>query len=383
MVVAALLVGLLANVQTYTFFTALSLVAVWAAISGSFTAAHRRGTWLTVALLAVVLVGGSTIARITGPLPMFGLLLIALGPAAYPVWRARPHLISLAVLTTALAAAPQVVRTGLGLIGDDPFLTYREASTKDLGVPLATALLAALPLLLIGLACLSALTARRDRTLLALLLALPLGSTLMTTNDRWGFNQEPYRFWIQYLVLSALLLGILIAVATTRVRSLSEPRRRATAALAVVAAGVWAFSLIDLTGWWSFARDAGVISATDSRAQAARSLLEGRPGMFAAAPCVEPQWLKLIGADRVAHYNKGLAWPDGVENYEILQDPGRRNTADPVALRAAEVDFVIADTACADQWVFSPQDQVTVIETADYAEGEHSGTLTLLKVLPR
>ena len=377
------LIGLLANVQTYTFFTSLALAALWAAVLGVLMRPRQWSVGLSALLLAIVLIAGKSIAALIGPLPMFGLLLASLVPAAVPVWKARPRLIGTAVLLTALAASPQVVRTLTGLVADDPFLRYREASTKDLGVPLGSALIAGLPLLLIWLASALPIARLRERALLALVLAWPAGWIVMTTNDRWGFNQEPYRFWIQFVILGCTLAGILLAVTSNGFGRLQGFQRRIAIAAAAIAAIVWVLSLADLRGWWHFAAQQGVISTVDARATAIRTLVSDRPGLFAGAPCVDPQLLKLLGADRVAHYNKGLAWPDNVEDFEILQDPGRRNVGDAVALRTAGVDYVVADSRCDAQWTFRQQDLITPIGKAEYSVDGQPGVITLMQVLPR
>jgi hypothetical protein len=80
----------------------------------------------------------------------------------------------------------------------------------------------------------------------------------------------------------------------------------------------------------------------------------------------------------VAHYNAGLAWPTNPDSIKILLDPNRRNVGDPVALRAAGAEFVVADSACMDQWVFAPQDRITQIKSVPYAGGE----IRLLQILP-
>ncbi len=384
---AAALIGATANIQTYSFFTALSLVAMWLAITSLLEIRSVIRVIVTIALLTAVVVCGPSIAAITGPLPLFGLLLAALAPALLEVWKAHQRLTTSAIIATCLTAAPQVVRTLLGLADNDPFLAYREASTKDLGVPLGTALIAALPIVVIGLACALALRGKRgepdgNTPIRALLSALALGALVMTVNDRWGFNQEPYRFWIQYLIVSALVLAMVIPRAWNAGSRLPRDRRLAAATVATTALIVWSLALFDVRGFWAFASEQGVVPLQDARSDAIRSLTAGRDGLLAAAPCVDPKVLKILSGSPVAHYNRGLAWPTDPEAIDTLLDPGRRNIAEPQALRAAGVDFVISDSACPSQWVFTPRDQIVVISQSSYEGFNGTGTLSVWRVLP-
>ena len=120
----------------------------------------------------------------------------------------------------------------------------------------------------------------------------------------------------------------------------------------------------------------------DARSDAIQSLTAGRDGLLAAAPCVDPQVLKLLTGSPVAYYNKGLAWPANPEAIDTLMDPGRRNIAEPLALRAAGVDFVISDSACPSQWVFTPRDQIVNIAQTSYEGPNGTGTLSVWQILP-
>jgi hypothetical protein len=100
-----------------------------------------------------------------------------------------------------------------------------------------------------------------------------------------------------------------------------------------------------------------------------------------AAPCIDPRALKLVTDASVAHYNAGLAWPENPDPLKILIDPAHRNVGDPVALRAAGAQFVVADSACVDQWVFAPQDRVTQINEISYEQEGQQASITLLQIL--
>ncbi|MDC7123246.1 hypothetical protein OMK64_17085 [Cellulomonas fimi] len=209
-VVACVVVGLLANIQTYSFLVVTYVLATGTAAVGLVRARAVRAGIVTAGLVVVVLLAGPLVADVAGQLAVvvFGMLptvpgLLLVGRATR--WRAVWGLVALAV-----AASPQVLATAGGLVQDDPFLVYREASSTDLGVPLGTGLFAALGVLP-ALAVITVAGIRRRRVLWAALPpALALLWAYLASNDHWGANQEPYRFWLDSLVvISALTLPLL------------------------------------------------------------------------------------------------------------------------------------------------------------------------------
>ena len=241
---------------------------------------------------------------------------------------------------------------------------------------------ATLPLLLVCAACAVALWRRGQPTLAGLLIAVLAGLGIMSTNDLWGFHQEPYRFWLQYTILGLVLLAPVLAWSLAQLSSLARPRRTALISVAAVAALTWAVSLADFAGFWAFARDEGVISMSDERLDAARLILADSSGIVMSSRCLDPQVLKQVTRGPVAHYNKGLAWPADVEAFEIFKDVERRAGEDPVALRAAGVGVVLTDSACADDWVFPATQEVLPLREQEYVMDGQAQSLRLWLVAP-
>ncbi len=378
----AAILGLLANVQTYSFLAGSFLAALYLAVVSLLRFPSRARAIVTVALLALVLVAGTAVADIIGPLPLFGLLLLALAPAVWPLARRHAALTLWSLLALAATASPQVGRTLLGVATGDPFLTYRQASSEDLGVPLGPALVAALPLLLVGAFCALAVWRRRRPDLAALLIALLVGVLVLASNDRWGFNQEPYRFWLQFAILASMLLMPVLAWSLTHLRGLSPGRRAATALAGVAAVAAWAVSLPDVVGFWTYARDQGVIATEDPRSDAVRALLTDRDGMVMSSSCLDPRELKLVWPGPVAFYNAGLAWPASEQDFKIFQDVERRAGQDPIALQAAGVTYVLTDSGCSTEWQFPGDQRVLPIATEPYVTDAGTAELTLWLVQP-
>ncbi|MDO8733415.1 MAG: hypothetical protein Q7L55_12735 [Actinomycetota bacterium] len=379
MIVAAAITGGLANVHTYAFFTTVSLMAVFIAIWCLRTYQSRSRTVATLVLVGLVLALGQQVAAAVGPLPTLALALAALLPAVLPLLRAHVRMAALLLAVLAITSGLQVVRTVLGLAGGNEFLLFRETDSSNLSVQWDKALLAVVPLTVIALAAAWMLRGRGATAFKSLLVALPAGAVVMAANDVWGFDQEPYRFWLQYLVVGSLLISIVLARALASLRCQpNSVRARDLVVLALVTL-VWATSLVDFQGFRTFARDEGVIDVQTPRLQAAAQLLHDRPGLVVSSNCLDPQVLKLATGAPVVYYNQGLAWPVAKDDFLIFQDPGRRAGEDVLALTKAGVDYVLTDSACADDWSFPAGWQVMALDSETY-QGDQRQTLTLYRV---
>ncbi len=186
-VVFTVILGLLTNMETYSFVTGTSLAVASLTCYALITRASRTRLIVTPPAIAVVLVLGALIAGVTGQLPLFGLLLLATVPANWPLIRENAKLGVIAVPVFAIAASPQVIRTPLGLVTSDDFLGYRPASTEELGIDISLALIAALPLLAITATLITAGCGKprssRAKIITASVAALASGVAVMSTNN--------------------------------------------------------------------------------------------------------------------------------------------------------------------------------------------------------
>lgn len=381
-IVAALLIGLLANIHTYSFFTATALAATFIAVRHLITHPNRRTTALTIALPALVIAFGHLIASTIGPLPLFVLLIASLAPALIPA--AREHLKSavIAAIVFVVAASPQVVWTAIGIFSEDPFLLYRQESTRNLGILHAPTLAAALIWVLVLATIAAAIRVKRQPTLAALTIAIAAAWVVLPLNDLWGFNQEPYRFWLQLSMIGGLLLAIPFSWALANRHDFTAKRLTTVTILATITALVWAVSLTDARGFAAYASDQGVIDLETPRAEAIRALTANTSGLLATSECVSPRELKLIAKGPVAEYNLGLAWPADEPAFRIFDDVERRAGEDPTALQAAKVQYVITDSACATDWTFPNDQRVVPVTKRNYIQGGAEQTLTLWRVNP-
>ena len=372
--IAAALIGLLANLHTYAFFTTASFAAAFITLTALITAKSRRRTVLVIAATGLVLVFGNPIAALIGPLPLFALLLLVAAIAAYPFIKSNLYTTFSLIALAGIAASPQVIRTLLGIASQDEFLAYRQGSSLDLGVPLIAAAVAAVPLILFAIYILfvsRVMPGRSQEVIYSFFAATAIGAVIMSTNDLWGFNQEPYRFWLQYSIITGFLISILLAYA------LSFQQKRTGLAVLVVAVLLWLISLADFAGFFSYAREQGVLPTQDSRALAIQELTKEIPSgsreLILSSRCTDPQLLKLITSRPVAFFNYGLAWPDNREEVRDLNERLTGNTL--IGLQAAQVGYVITDSNCDSDWAYT-EAGINIISITPY----DSGALTLWRV---
>ena len=378
-IIAAGILGLLANVQTYSFFTGTSLAVAFLTAYALITRPNRTRLVATLLAVAGVLLFGRFIAEVIGPLPLFGLILLATLPAYWPLIKEHCAVAGGVVVIFAIAASPQVIRTALGLATGDEFLGYRQASTEDLGVDLGPALIAALPLLAIAATLLIASLARprtpQSMAVTAAVAALGSGVAIMASNDLWGFDQEPYRFWLQYSIVGLLSLSTLLPWAWSRIRRINVAFARGVVALTAASGLLWAVSLADLLTFRDHARNQGLIAIDDDYGQALRALVGPESGLVISSACLDPQILRLTTGAPVAYFNRGLAWPEKKDQFDQLLDPGRVAISDPVQVAAAGVSYVLTDSECEGEWSY--RDARVQPERIEPYPG---GTLTLWRV---
>lgn len=433
-IAVAAVVGTLANVQTYSFLTAVYLLVYATAVYGLLT--YGR-TWLVAAslgLLAAVLLGGTALAAITGPLMT---LMAGLAPALpgffLVLLRYKSTVIS-ACVALVLAASPTVVGTLLGLVQKDDFLSYREVSSNGLGVPLWIGVLGALVPLLMLVLIFWAGVVHRNKAWIALAVGAAVAWPLVASNDLWGANQEPYRFWIDsFTLVTAAAVPVFCQVAVrswrrwhhgnnpeavevgslrdspgnrkhslvAEARSLRAPsggsRKNASivvAACVTVVAAV-AVSLGDYSKFSEYVHDNGTASFSDPQALAIKSvaLPLTQPGsdlrvpvdetgqaseLVMFDPCISPFRAKALTGLPTVFYNLGLAWPrDESQIRDILMQRSQGSFSQEAA-KEADIHYVLTDTGCPKGW----QDQIDAarISEVTYDNGGRSASLTLWKL---
>lgn len=356
----AALLGILSGFQTYSFlsgvYVVLFVVAAWFAISGG-----RWWVTSSVAAILVVIVLGPLVAGRFGQLPtlVFGLLPAVPG-LIRGVMRTR-GMLALYAAVAAAAAAPQVLWTASGILAGDPFLTYRVASNVDLGVVHPHTVIASLPVVLPFILLLIIAFHRGDRPATAVLIGVGSTAVMLSLNDVWGANAEPYRFWIEMFLLGGVtiaLIGAHLAGTPAPARSpdvvddARHARRRRAAVIAVsVCAVVYVLSLADLVAFNADAGMADTWNPTSARetalADAGRWAASTEPGaLIVPDSCIDPRTLKVVSAAPIAYFYLGMAWPEEVDAVSEVMTGRDQGTLTETSMTASDTRWVMTDSAC-------------------------------------
>jgi hypothetical protein len=379
-----LVLGGLANVQTYSFIAAIYLLAFGLATWVILRGRHLVLAVLSAALIPVVFLLGPTIAETGGQLPtlVFGLLPAVPGMIALIV-RSRGWVL-LYCVAVVLGAAPQVVGTVNGIITGDPFLAYRVESNSKLGVPLDVGLISGLALIVPLAVILIAAILRRRPLWGAYAGGGALAWILLGTNDIWGANAEPYRLYMDvFFLLAATIVPVLVMVFgglwtargtaapadqpapaglhTGRHAVVRPHRARGTASrwIVIVAAPlVVGVAAVSLTDWWVFFRSetAAALMVTDSEKDRAATELalqsaEEHPGTLIMVDfCIDPRVLKVTSGVPVAYYHLGMAWPTEYDAVASIVSSRLGGNLDREAAITANATQVLTDSECGDFW---------------------------------
>lgn len=367
--IAFALLGSTANFQTYSFLVGVYVVAGLGAAYILAARRSRRGLVCTITGLAAVFVLGPWVASTAGSLPALLVGLLPVLPAAVILLRRTGPIVLLPPVLAAMLASPMIVGTLVASTSGDAFMTYRTSSNVGLGVVHWTTLWTSLPAL--AVCTLVAVLGRRVRhpALLAVGVGLPVTWVLISINDVWGANAEPYRFWIDgYLYLC---VGIVLALTAAwggrrgaRRRSAavpvpeeisSEPGRGRTLLLwtTAVVLALWGLALPDVVRW------AGTPAVRDTwdpgtpRSLATAAILDRvspADGLVVTAPCLDPRTAKIVSGAPIAYYYLGMAWPERRDAVQVVMDDRTAGTLDLEHLRTADVRWVLTDSACDQAW---------------------------------
>ena len=365
--VGAGVIGLLANVQTYAFLLAAAVVAWWMACWGLLRSRSRVVVGMTIGLLLLTLVTGLVFKDALGALPIYGLMLLATVPGAWVVARDQLRVAWIPVVAFAVLASPQILWTAWGTVSGDEFLAYRTEASGALGVPVWAWLLGTLPIGLIWLALFLAFRQGAPIAVRALLLALGVAHVILTYNNIWGFVQEPYRFWINSVALTAMLLPLLAAWTLRGVEGWScwIPSARITLGIGAALALV---SFWSIGAFRDYVQYSGVLSLGTPRYEAVTEVGAQADGMLMPQTCLNPSLVKIGTGARVAYFSKGIAWPDNRQAIEEVMAITAANVFDIDIARNAGVEYVLTDSACESPWDLAGVPGAEPIGLRDYVD---------------
>jgi len=347
--VAGLGLGVIANFQTYSFLT-LTAVVFWVmAVTGLLQTRSRQAFLVTVGSLFLVLLAGSFLRDVIGSLPIYVLMLVTTLPGLWLFARERLAIMSTGLVFYLIGAAPQIIWMISGTLNEDPFLTYRVDQSGALGVPLWAFLALGSPILVTWFAILWAQVLRNGVKEIALLVGWFIAFVLLSFNNFWGFGQEPYRFWIDFVIVFVFIAALTIPTALNR-SILSRRGLVGVIALAVVLVGA---SLWNVGGFRAYVASQTSIDFDESRVKAITELVavnSTSEELIVAEPCIDPGTLKVATGARIAFYNLGLAWPDNKEALDAVLESSKAGTFDIDQMRSAGITQLITDSSCPTIW---------------------------------
>lgn len=382
--VGALLIGVIATVQTYAFFVAIAMLFTWAGSYGLAKSRSRAAAITTAILIVLTFALGTFVNSKAGAIPVFGLLILCTLPGLWLAAKGHVRPLLIPAILLVVSAAPQFLLVAGGILDSNEFLTYRQDQSTELTVSLIAGFIAALPIIAVWFYNFVVIRRKPEPVLLGLLLGLAFTWFMLSFNNLWGFAQEPYRLWIDSVAIGALVLAPITAISVANSQKIArknEGRRPTIIRIAGIAALVlFGASLMDVGGFRIFAANQGVIPFDTNRMAALESVSAPVDGLMAAEPCIDPQHLKVATRKPVAFYNMGIAWPENKAGIDQVMAAAANGTFSPEALEAGGVTYLVTDTSCPTKWAVEGTMGVVKVQSLDYADHSASGTLTLWKL---
>lgn len=382
---SALVLGMIANFQTYSFLT-LTAVTLWMlAVGGLLKARQRRPFIAVVAAVVIVAIVGPLIRDTVGALPIYALMLLPTLPGIWQLLKGHVRFATVAIVAFAIGAAPQIGWVVLGTLSADPFLEYRVDQSGNLGVPMWAFLLVGSPVLLIWVAILRPQIQRRDNFAISLLVGWFIAFFLLSFNSFWGFGQEPYRFWIDSVIVFAFIAAISLPKANVSEFFADNTSKALTiAATLLLAASLW-----NVGGFRSYVSEQGNINMESAQLESLAELVSTNmkgEGLLSAEPCLDPRIVKIVTGAPIAFYHLGLAWPTKRAELDAVIAANNAGVLDINILRDAGVSYLVTDSTCPTGWKPDQQEgafplDVFPVATSDYPIEGGSGTLTLWQIL--
>lgn len=376
---AGLGLGVIANFQTYSFLT-LSAVTLWiSAVGGLLKSRSRRLLIASAVMLVAVLIIGPLIRETVGALPVYALMLVPTIPGLWALVRLSLSLAITGLVFFVLGALPQVAWMISGTLAKDPFLTYRVDQSAELGVPLWAFIVFGSPVLLAWGAILRVQILRNGTREIALLVGWFIAFVVLSFNNFWGFGQEPYRFWINSVVIFVFIAAITLPSAEMS----SYFSTRSTAILSTLAIVLVAASFWNVGSFRTYVASQGNIDFESPQMKSISELVSGNfsgQGLLTAEPCINPRHLKVVTGAPVAFYNLGLAWPEKKAEIDAVITAGDAGVLDTDLMRSAGISYLLTDSACPTAWDPSTQMGVAEVAQLDYQVDADVRTLILWRI---
>jgi hypothetical protein len=231
-----------------------------------------------------------------------------------------------------------------GYLSKDEFLLYRETSTSDLGVPLDKWLYSSLVLLIPILFLINFYVKEKRKVEISLLLAGLAAWILLSFNDKWGVNQEPYRFWINiFIILTFIVLPLTLEFMALSYKAKNYSR----ITLGIIIFGLYGGSSIDSVYFYKANESRGIYYYESPQHVAIKKISRGLSDQLTLLDsCIDPLIYKSISGHPVVFFNAGMAWPENKNNIEVLMQSIKSAEVSLENIEAVGVDSLIIDSSC-------------------------------------
>ena len=308
------LVGFTFNLHAYIFFLGTFFtLALNSVIANSRKNNYSRKVTVTIAYWAII---AAIFSDSSSPFVVYFLFIIPFFPDFLNLLlklKLQKRVLTVGLLT--LSAAPQLVVVLNGIVRRDPFLTYRQASSIDLGVNWVRLGIAMIPTLCLVL-CVFLITrpvemeCTKDKVhaqIRSVALAIPILVLVISKNDLWGFNQEPYRFAIDSIFVSNFVLVVINLVLFEKIglSNIGDFKKWFLIPIALILL----LSMKDAFVFKEYTTNQGYIDFQSSEWKSAKKITSEISGRILPDPCIRPEILKVATGKSISSYNRGISWP--------------------------------------------------------------------------
>lgn len=331
------------NIHIYSFIASTYFIAYSLAI---YQLRSKLKFNLTLTFLLVLI--ATFIFLTINPFDWPGLVIMLLGvfPAAIPISYfliEQTQIAIYSVVTFILGASFGLYQTLSGYINRDDFLTYRQASSADLGVSFINGFLGSLAMT-IPANILIFYYFNKNLTYFSVLTGGLSSWIILSQNDRWGANQEPYRFRIISFIIMEIIIFPLLFDFFIRTVSYSNVE---SILVSIFLVGLLLVSTIDSYNFYQSNNARSIYYFDTPQNKAIKKISRNLSNeLLLVDSCIDASIYKAVTGKPTAFFNIGMAWPQNYLYVNQIQESVLKGTIGPKDLSEAEVKYFLSDSSC-------------------------------------
>jgi hypothetical protein len=300
-----------------------------------------------------------------------GLVIMLLGvfPATIPISYfliEQTQIAIYSVVTFILGASFGLYQTLSGYINQDDFLTYRQASSADLGVSFINGFLGSLAITIPAI-ILIFYYFNKNLTYFSVLTGGLLSWIILSQNDRWGANQEPYRFWIISFIIMGIIIFPLLFDFFIRTVSYSNVE---SILVSIFLVGLLLVSTIDSYNFYQSNNARSIYYFDTPQNKAIKKISRNLSNeLLLVDSCIDASIYKAVTGKPTAFFNIGMAWPQNYQNISQVMLNTSNQKLDLVALEQANVKYFLTDSNCNSDWLVLENTKLQPAFSQEYDKG--------------